>query len=88
VEVDTPGVTTRLFDHERTKRRRGQTKALVAIDPGVCPACSTELVETALHEPALIRHGGYGATRRTVDVYCPRDDCRWSMQREVSEVRP
>lgn len=82
-----------LFDPPPKKKRWTGSRALVPVEPGVCPVCGTELVTERLHEPALIRHGGYGATRRTERAYCPHKHpdgtlCGWVLLREVTEERP
>ena len=62
--------------------------ALVAVDG--CPECDNidghGLVTQVIREPALFRHGGYGATRQTTVYVC--FDCRWSRVAEIQEVRP
>lgn len=46
--------------------------ALVPLDPTRCPACSTELDRDQWAQPALVRHGGYGATEQNVAPMVPR----------------
>jgi hypothetical protein len=60
--------------------------ALLPIDPDACPQCGSGALKWTVHQPALLRHGGYGGTRRTVEVVC--GECGWSLTREVSEVAP
>lgn len=59
--------------------------ALVALDRDRCPRDGATLEQVTWYEPALIRHGGYGATRKTVQKLCPA--CGWSIVAERSEVR-
>lgn len=59
--------------------------ALVALSPELCPDCGNELMPYQVDQPALFKHGGYGATDRTVLVICA---CGYGRQRERSEVTP
>lgn len=59
---------------------------LVIIPADGCPACGSTTTSTEWHEPALVRHGGYGATRSTVLRTCPR--CDWALVSEISETAP
>jgi len=77
---------TQLFAHDRRRRHRWTgTLAIERRQPG-CPECGGPLVSVTAHQPALFRHGGYGATRRTTWTACPH--CRWSLEAAVDEVRP
>lgn len=60
--------------------------ALICLDPSLCPECSTSLDSLVQDEPALLRHGGYGATRRTTFGRC--GGCGWVILASVEEVRP
>ncbi len=62
------------------------SRSLVVLAPGVCPVDGSTLSPDGMEEPALFKHGGYGATRRTVVMFCPA--CGWSITREVSAVSP
>lgn len=62
------------------------TQALVAVDLESCPECEAILDVVICHEPALLRGGGYGATRRIIRLAC--NLCGFGMTRETSEVRP
>ena len=64
------------------------SNALVPLDPTSCPLCGHRVVELSFDEPALIRGGGYGATRRTTVAVCMAERCRWHVTRNVTEVRP
>ena len=77
----------RLFDTER-KTRRKTTKALVPVDSTSCPRCRSTLRRVVMDEPALFRHGGHGATLRTVTDHCSAGQCHWSMVRSVTESNP
>jgi hypothetical protein len=57
----------------------------VAVDPTRCPDCGRPLMVDATEQPALLRHGGYGATRRTVARLCP---CGWHLVASIGEVAP
>lgn len=60
--------------------------SLVALDLAVCPVCSGPLREACADEPALLRHGGYGATRRSCRTIC--EACGWTLLASISERRP
>lgn len=51
-----------------------------------CPDCEYELRLVAFTEPALVRAGGYGASRRTTKLRC--EQCGWSTDVEITEVSP
>jgi hypothetical protein len=59
--------------------------AIVWREP-VCPECEGGLEATIVMEPALVRIGGYGATRKTTLQGCRA--CGWTRTIEVTEVRP
>lgn len=54
-------------------------------DPTACPECGTDLASTATGQPALFRHGGYGAARTTTVAHCPV--CGWAYIPDESEGR-
>lgn len=83
-----PRRAARLFDVEAKARRERGSTDLVALDPAVCPDCGAATVPMTVHEPALLRHGGYGATRRTITMRCVGVRCSWSMETDVTEVNP
>lgn len=87
---DAGDVTERpaLFDVGPAERRTKRTKALVALDPGLCPTCGAGVSPITTHQAALLRHGGYGATERTTTLHCSDPGCRWTMQSERTEVNP
>lgn len=43
---------------------------LAVLDLTRCPECSGPLAQHTVAEPALLRHGGYGATRTTESLSC------------------
>jgi hypothetical protein len=59
---------------------------MVPLDVAACPDCDTPTATMTVHQPALFHHGGYGATRRTVVIYCPA--CWWEVITDISETRP
>lgn len=62
---------------------------IVLVDRRRCPSCRGEVIESTIDEPALLRHGGYGATKRTRFLYCENLlRCGWSLVADVTEVRP
>lgn len=73
-----------LFDAPAKDRWTG-SKELVRTEVGRCPRCGDAVQREVLEEPALVRHGGYGATRRSVREHCP---CGFSLLVEESEVKP
>jgi hypothetical protein len=75
------------FDRDSLRKARYTgTREVVAVDPDVCPSCGgTDLHRFEQIEPALLRHGGYGAAKRTVTSSCP---CGWLLEVERSEVHP
>ena len=78
----------RLFEVDSGTRRTGFSKELVPVATESCPDCDSPMESTTIHEPALLRHGGYGATARTTVVRCSNRGCRWWMETERTEVRP
>lgn len=60
--------------------------SLATLDPTACPDCGGPTETTAADQPALLRHGGYGAARRDAVRWCP--GCGWALHHETSEVRP
>ncbi|HEX6869435.1 MAG TPA: hypothetical protein VF119_11550 [Candidatus Limnocylindrales bacterium] len=59
---------------------------LVLLDTGVCPSCRARTDDEVIDHPALLRHGGYGATTRQVYRHCGH--CGWACLVERSEVSP
>lgn len=59
---------------------------IVPVEPGICPCDGSALVEHEETQPALFRHGGYGASARVTVAACPL--CSWYLLRERQEIRP
>lgn len=81
-----------LFPLAPTARWTGST-ALVPFDRDACPSCGGLVTTVTVAEAPLFRHGGYGATRRSVSRICAsslaRETlCRWGMTVGVTEVNP
>lgn len=51
-----------------------------------CPACTHPVRDVTWDQPALLRFGGYGATRRIVQRTCDR--CGWTLRIRIDETRP
>lgn len=91
--------TPALFDLA-PRERRITSKELVPVSTARCPNCGSSLRRVTMEEPNMFRHGGYGATRRTITDHCSGDDpdyfltgggvegCHWKLIRSVQEVRP
>lgn len=60
--------------------------ALVVLARPICPNCYEPLAVEHVHEPAMFRHGGYGATRLSVTRWCP--GCGWWVLSAVGAARP
>lgn len=81
-------MTARLFDVDPKTRRRLAGNLPVLVDTSrACPDCAAPTVSHTVHEPALFRHGGYGATRTSTIDRCARF-CGWSLVRAVIETNP
>jgi len=76
---------TDLFGNERKRRTHDGPSAIVHVPADVCPDCGGDTRTQTREQPALVRHGGHGATERTVVRSCP---CGWHQVAERSEVRP
>lgn len=74
-----------LFGNARQRRSHEGPKAIVHVPSDCCPDCGGAVTEQTRDQGALIRHGGYGATERTVIRSC---GCGWSMVAETSEIKP
>ena len=72
---------------ESVKRRRHVGPSEIEHVPTVdrCPRCGATVHEQTIRQDALLRHGGHGATEKTVTRSC---GCGWSLTVEVSEERP
>jgi hypothetical protein len=60
--------------------------SLATFDPSQCPECGADLGHEQVDQPALIRHAGYGATRRTITRHCT--ECSYSLKHVITETRP
>lgn len=58
---------------------------LATTDPTFCPDCGETLRTAAWGQPALFKHGGYGATSNTERRHCP---CGWSLVVAVTTSSP
>jgi hypothetical protein len=76
--------SVRLLDVEKKERWTGRHD-LLPVDRQVCPSCGGDLREETVAQPALLRHGGYGATEETTSVSCRR--CGWHLTVAVCETR-
>jgi len=86
-----PGVTKvkgKWLCQGHAERAREASVELVAVDPGRCPTCGAPTVREQVQEQPLLRHGGYGAARRTVTEHCDNPTCRWWLTIDISEERP
>lgn len=59
---------------------------MVSTDPNICPECGSDVTRMTVETSALLRGGGYGATKRTVADFCTQ--CDWMLNRVVEEVKP
>lgn len=59
---------------------------LVHVNLTNCPDCGTPLAPIRVEQPALFRHGGYGATSASERTRCPA--CGWAITLTVTETRP
>lgn len=69
-----------------TKQRWTGSRELVPVAADACPTCAGVLLVMSIAQPALFRHGGYGATQRQTERWCPT--CGWHLLAEVVEVNP
>lgn len=69
-------------------RARAASVHPVPVESGRCPACGAPTVREQVQEQPLLRHGGYGAARRTVTEHCENPSCRWWLTTDISEERP
>lgn len=76
---------TNLWGEQVGRRQHAFGGVLVCVDQTRCPECDGELDTVTTEEPALLRHGGYGAMRTTVSVHCR---CGYYRTNAVSELRP
>lgn len=67
---------------------RSKCLDLVPLPRLVCLSCGGTVVEMVETQPALVRHGGYGATRETRFVVCADETCGRVRQAVVVETNP
>lgn len=70
----------------RGRFRPDEPHAIVAMAAETCPMCAAPIEADVARQDALLRHGGYGATRRTTRLRCP--SCAWTTGAQVDEERP
>ena len=70
----------------RWTRPEPTTGPYVAVRPDGCHQCGGPLTTQAAGQPALFRHGGYGATVTTMRRWCPT--CGWDAGDHRTETRP
>jgi hypothetical protein len=79
----------RLFDAAPVGRGpRSSCKELVPLPRRACLRCGGATVETVVAQPALLRHGGYGATREVTRLACVDPACAAVRVARVDEVKP
>ena len=82
-----------MTDDGRRARIEAQRRAMgwggsyaIAVRPDGCHQCGGPLTTQAAGQPALFRHGGYGATVTTMRRWCPT--CGWDAGDHRTETRP
>lgn len=60
--------------------------SVATLDGDRCPDCGGALTPIITEQPAIVRHGGYGATRRDTVKRCGA--CGWALHSDTTEVRP
>lgn len=58
---------------------------IATLDPTICPDCGQPVRDLTWSQPALVRHGGYGATETTTRRYCR---CGWGIVATVVTDNP
>lgn len=81
---------SRLFDVPSVDRGPVLSKCreLVPLPKDTCRRCGGATRRESVGQPALFRHGGFGATRMTTVLACVSSACRAVRQTQVDEVRP
>lgn len=67
---------------------RSRCRELVPLSRESCLVCDGPLRRETVAQPALLRHGGYGATRQETFVLCVDEECGWVRLANTIEVRP
>lgn len=79
----------RLLDVDRAEvAPRSKCRDLVPLPRHTCLGCGGATVEATIAQPALLRHGGYGATRVVTRLACVDPLCGMVRVARVDEVRP
>lgn len=78
-----------LFTVELEKRApTSRCRDLVPLRRDACLACGGPTRDESVGQPALFRHGGYGATKMTTFAVCDNRDCLAVRFVRSIEVRP
>lgn len=75
-----------LFDAPAKQRWTG-SRALVPFVRDSCPQCGGALHSITAAQPALFRHGGYGADLVSTIRWCPTDGWRIEVERQERNPR-
>lgn len=79
----------RLLEVERApKPKLSRCRDLVPVERDTCFVCGGPIRHESIGQPALFRHGGYGATRMTTFAICTERACRAVRIVRTIEVRP
>lgn len=82
----------RLFKSDAKKKAATtRCKELVPLPRRECAKCGGPMVEAKVAQPALLRHGGYGATLVTTRLECIDSEClatRFLSREETQPARP
>lgn len=63
----------------------GAAVTVATLEPDVCPDCHQPLRDIVWHQPALVHHGGYGATETHQRRVCR---CGWTVEASVTATNP
>lgn len=77
--------TDALFDAPERERWTG-SRALVPFDRDACPVDQGPLSVIVVGQPALFRHGGYGADLTSTVRWCAL--CGWQLLAQTQETKP
>ena len=75
-----------MFDPEELLRADSGLE-LVPLPQDSCAQCGSDVAIEQMFEDALLRHGGYGGTRRTDSLVCTAE-CGWTRVVCVATERP
>lgn len=80
-------MTDRLFQPAPEPARQPSSSAVEHVSTvDRCPRCESTIHQQTIRQGAFLRHGGYGATERTVTRSC--SDCQWFTTVEFAEETP